>query len=159
VVENNREDGQTRISRRVTQHQHAVVDRNSDEVENEGEDGLDHRDNETAMDDELGENGRALVRQATVPQDKPAKLLEFIDGEVRGERCLHALFTDDTHTNVRLQNHTDIVTTITNRACTLASELTNLVRNGGLLSRAATTNTDRGRLRRTPKEALFEALM
>ena len=61
MVENKRKHGQAGIDCRVTQNQHTIVDRDGDEVENAGEDGLDHGDDKTTMDDELGKDSRALI--------------------------------------------------------------------------------------------------
>lgn len=66
------------------------------------------------MNHELGEYGRTLVRESSVPQDESPQLFEFVDGEVRRQRGLHSFFADDSDAHVRLENHSDIVAAITN---------------------------------------------
>lgn len=83
VIEHEREDWQTSVDRCVTKDQHTVVDRNGDIVEDTGEDGLDDRDDQASMNDELGEYGRAFVAKTSMPQDQAAELLELIDREIR----------------------------------------------------------------------------
>lgn len=65
------------------------------------------------MDNELGKDCGALITQPSVPQDQPAKLLELVDGEVSGERGLHALLAHDSDADIRLKNHAHIVAAVT----------------------------------------------
>lgn len=59
---------------------------------------MDDTDNETSMNDELSEFGTALVRVATVPDEKFRQVAELVDGKVGRERSLSTLFPDDTDT-------------------------------------------------------------
>ena len=69
-VENEGEDGETRVNSRVTKDQISVVNGDCDEEVEAGEYSLDERNNHATMHDELTECGRSLVRQSTVPYDK-----------------------------------------------------------------------------------------
>ena len=53
------------------------------------------RDDETAVDDELCELGRAAVRVASVPKQEFGEVAELDDGKVGGERGLFAFFAYD----------------------------------------------------------------
>ena len=56
-VKDKREDGQSCIDGCISQHQESIVNWNGHEVEEDDEDGLDHGDDETSMEHELGEDG------------------------------------------------------------------------------------------------------
>jgi len=68
------------------------------EVKDGGEHCLHDRDDQPPVDDELSQFGRTPVRVSTVPHEQFGQMAELDDGEVRGERSLFALFSDDTDT-------------------------------------------------------------
>ena len=61
LIEDDAEDGEHGVDGGVAQHQVAVVDRDGDGVEDQGEDGLDDRDYQSSMDDELSHDRGVLV--------------------------------------------------------------------------------------------------
>ena len=77
LVEHQREDRQVRVDGRVTEHEVSIVDRDSNEVEHDGEESLDDGDDEASVEDELGQHGRASVGKSSVPQNEFLELLEL----------------------------------------------------------------------------------
>lgn len=71
------------------------------------------RNDETSVNDELGENGGGFVRLATVPENQFFQVAELVDRKVGSKSCLHAFFTNDTDANVSFKDHANIITTIT----------------------------------------------
>jgi hypothetical protein len=70
LVKNERKNGQICIDRRVPKHKISVVDGDGDEIEHNGEERLDNRDDETSVEDELGQDSGTTVRKSSVPQNK-----------------------------------------------------------------------------------------
>ena len=108
------------------------------------------------MDDELGKDGAAFVTQPAVPQNQSPEFLELVDGEVRGERGLHALLADNADADIRLENHTHVVAAVADAASALAGEGANLVGYDGLLRGAAAADAYSRRLGRRPQPALLK---
>ena len=67
-IEHETEHWECSVDRCVTQHEEAIVNRNSNEIEQDYEDSLDDRDDEATVEDELGKDCRSTVGQAPVPQ-------------------------------------------------------------------------------------------
>ena len=84
-----------RIHRRIPRHKPSLIQRDRRKVEDRREHGLHDRDDETAVDDELRELGRAAVRVASVPKQEFGEVAELDDGKVGGERGLFAFFAYD----------------------------------------------------------------
>lgn len=112
LVEDYAENGEHCVDGCVAEHEVAVVDRNGDRVEDEGENALDDGDDKSTVDDELGHDRSVLVGESSVPQDKPREVLELHDWKIWGEGCLFTLFSDDPDTDVCLKDHTDIISSI-----------------------------------------------
>ena len=56
-----------------------------------------------------------------MPQDQFAQLLELLEGKVRSQRCLEALFALDSNADIRLHNHANVVATVADSRNALAS--------------------------------------
>ena len=54
----------------------------------------------TSMNDELRQISGAFVAVSAVPKQKVAEVTEFVDGEIRGHRCLFAFFAHDADTHI-----------------------------------------------------------
>ena len=59
---------------------------------------MHHRDDQTTVDDELGEFGRTTVRVAAVPHEEFGEMAELSDGEVSGERGLFSFLAYNSDT-------------------------------------------------------------
>lgn len=64
------------------------------------------------MDDELREEGAALVGQSSVPEKKPIQISEGRDREITGQSSLNTLLTVNTHSHVSRLYEGDVVATI-----------------------------------------------
>ena len=56
---------------------------------------LDDGDDESTMDDKLGELGRPLVRVATMPNEELGQVAELVDRKVGRKRGLASLLPND----------------------------------------------------------------
>lgn len=97
-VQHQRKHGRHRIDRRIPNHEPPLVERDRRKVKDGREHGLHHRDDQAAVDDELGEFGGAAVRVAAVPHEEFGEVAELGDGEVGGEGGLFAFFAHDSDT-------------------------------------------------------------
>jgi len=75
-VEDEGEDRRRRVNRRVAEEEHAVVDLDRDVEVDQGEDGLDERNDHSSVDDELTQRSSPFVGQSSVPDDQPHEILE-----------------------------------------------------------------------------------
>ena len=73
------------------------------------------------MEHKLGQYSRTAVGQATVPEHKLAELTELFKGKVTCEGSLKAFFTLNADAHIRLHDHTDIISTVTDTSDALAS--------------------------------------
>jgi len=64
---------------------------------------------------------------------------ELGHGKISSERCLFALFPNNTHTNVRSLDHADVVSTVPDAAHPFLGEGTNEASNICLLRRRTST--------------------
>lgn len=100
MIKDEREDWQTCVYSGVSEDKHTIIDRDGYKVEYTGEDCLNYGDNESSVDDELGKNGRALIAQSAVPEDKSAEMFKLDNREICSQGGLHTFFTNDTNTDV-----------------------------------------------------------
>mmetsp|Transcript_39366 Transcript_39366/g.37833 ORF Transcript_39366/g.37833 Transcript_39366/m.37833 type:complete len:293 (-) Transcript_39366:1905-2783(-) len=108
------------------------------------------------MDDELAEDGGALVGEPAVPQDEAGEVGELVDAEVAGQGGLLPLLPHDPDAAVRLLDHPHIVPAISHRRRPLLGEEVDLSHDQGLLGGAAPTHADARRLRRHAEELLLQ---
>ena len=111
------------------------------------------------MDDKLGQHGGSLVALASVPQHQLVEVFELIDGEVSSERRLLSFFSNDTDANVGLEDHADVISSVTNSGGPLASRGRNLLRDDSLLSGTTSAHTNTRRLGSLREEVALKLLV
>ena len=114
TVQDERKDGHHGVNGRVADEQPVAVEHVGFEAGGDAVDGLADGYEQAAVDDKLGELGRALVAVAAVPDEQLGEMVEVRDGEVSGERGLPPLFADDANADVGGLDHGDVVATVTN---------------------------------------------
>ena len=85
-------------------------------------------------------------------------MAELRYGEVGGERCLFAFFSDDADADVGSLDHRNVVAAVADTAHTLVGERANEARDLGLLRGRAPTRHDDGELRRDLDELVAEVV-
>ena len=111
-VEDEGEDGRHGVDGGVADEEPVAVEDVWVEVVGDGVEGLGAGENEAAVDDELGEFGRALVGVAAVPDEEFGDVVEVCEGEVGGEGGLAAFFADDADADVGGLDHGDVVAAV-----------------------------------------------
>lgn len=105
---------------------------------------LAYGDNETTMDDELGEFSTPFVAVSTMPDEQFRQMAELFDGEIRCETGLSTFFANNTHAHIGGLNHGDIIATIANAADSLLGVLSDKLGNFRFLGWRATTGNNGG---------------
>ena len=78
-----------------------------------------------------------------MPQDELSQLAELLEREVRGEGGLHTFFTLNSNANVRLEDHTNIIASISDTGNPFSiGVVLECLADISLLSWGASTNTD-----------------
>jgi hypothetical protein len=98
AIKHERKHRRHSVYRGIANHEPTLVQRDGRKIENRGEDGLHDGNNESAVDDELRQFGRASVRVAPVPEKQLGQVAELHHGKVGREGRLLALFADDADT-------------------------------------------------------------
>ena len=106
------------------------------------EHGLTDADDETSMDDELGQLGTSLVAVPTVPDQKFGQMAELLDGEVGCEAGLMALLADDADADVGGLDHGHVVAAVADTADPLSRVRPDQLGDLGLLCRRASACDD-----------------
>ena len=107
------------------------------EVVGDGVESLGDGDDQPAVDDELGEFGRAFVAVAAVPDEEFGEVVEGGDGEVCGEGGLAAFFADDADADVGGLDHADVVAAVADGADAFVRMVPDEGRDVGFLGGAA----------------------
>lgn len=108
------------------------------------------------MDDKLAQHWRTFVGQSSMPKNQPPQVFKFVNWKVSGQRSLLAFLTDNADTNIRLQNHTNIVTAVADGASSFVSKLADLFSDVGFLSWRAATDANRRCFCSSRVELLFK---
>ncbi|GIX66376.1 anonymous antigen-7 like protein [Babesia caballi] len=122
------------------------------------EERLHDGDDHAAVDDEVGQRGRALVAVAAVPEDQPLDVVEVVDGVVGREAGLQALLAHDADPDVGLHDHGHVVVAVADGAGALARVLLDEPHQLGLDEGGAAAAEDGGRHRGDHDEELGELL-
>jgi hypothetical protein len=94
-----------------------------------------------------------------MPEDEPSQVFEFVNAEVGSKTSLLAFSANDANTNIGLEDHPDVVASISYRASSFASISANLLSDQCFLSWTASTHTNTRCFSCHHKEVLLKNLL
>lgn len=98
LIEYERENGKHGVQCGIADHQETLIESDRRQVEYSRENRLHCRNDETTMNDELGQRRRSFVRSTTVNKEEFGEMCKRWNAEITGQRCLPTFTAFNAHT-------------------------------------------------------------